>query len=69
MATIAQKARTASLFHVCIGLAFIVIAFGGFAQTFWGPLATGTLNADPVIHLHGALPNKIWTASRLPVAF
>lgn len=60
MATLAQKARTASLFYVYIGLAFIVIAFGGFAQTFWGPLATGTLSADGVIHLHGALYSA-WT--------
>ncbi len=60
MATIAQEARTASLFYVYIGLAFVVIAFGGFAQTFWGPLATGNFKADAVIHLHGALYSA-WT--------
>lgn len=60
MATIAQRARTGSLFYVYIGLAFVVIAFGGFAQTFWGPLATGTFKADAVIHLHGALYSA-WT--------
>ena len=61
MATIAQEARTAShRFYVYMGAVFILIAFGGFAPTFWGPLASGTFDADPVIHLHGALYSA-WT--------
>lgn len=61
MATIAREARaTSQLFYVYMGVVFIVIAFGGFAPTFWGPLASGTFTADPVIHLHGALYSA-WT--------
>lgn len=61
MATIARAAReTSQFFYVYMGLAFVVIAFGGFAPTFWGPLASGTFAADPVIHLHGALYSA-WT--------
>lgn len=61
MATIVQPARTsAQLFYVYIGVAFVVIAFGGFAPTFWKPLASGTFTADPVIYLHGALFSA-WT--------
>lgn len=61
MATIAQPARaSAQLFYVYIGLAFVVIAFGGFAPTFWRPLASGTFTASPVIYLHGALYSA-WT--------
>lgn len=56
MAAIAQPARSSTqLFYVYLGVAFVVIAFGGFAPTFWKPLASGTFTADPVIHLHGAL--------------
>lgn len=61
MATIARHPlMTSQLFYVYIGLAFVLIAFGGFAPTFWGPLASGTFAADPVIHLHGALYSA-WT--------
>lgn len=56
MATVAREARiTSQRFFVYMGAVFIVIAFAGFAPTFWGPLASGTFAADPVIHLHGAL--------------
>ncbi len=61
MATIVREARTTSqLFYVYMGVAFVAIAFGGFAPTFWGPIASGTFTADPVIHLHGALYSA-WT--------
>lgn len=61
MANIAQPVRTSTqLFYVYMGMAFVVIAFGGFAPTFWRPLASGTFTADPVIHLHGALFSA-WT--------
>ena len=61
MANIAQPVRTSiPLFYVYMGMAFVVIAFGGFASTFWRPLASGTFTADPVIHLHGALYSA-WT--------
>ena len=61
MATIAREARaTSQLFYVYMGVVFVVIAFGGFAPTFWGPLASGTFTADPVIHLHGVLYSA-WT--------
>jgi hypothetical protein len=37
--------------HVAIACA--VVAFLGFAPTFWMPMATGSLNLRPVIYLHG----------------
>ncbi|MEO7602130.1 MAG: hypothetical protein ABIS39_02540, partial [Sphingomicrobium sp.] len=61
MASSAKPVRTATqLFYVYMGMAFVVIALGGFAPTFWRPLASGTFTADPVIHLHGALYSA-WT--------
>ena len=61
MATVAQPARTsAQRFYVYMGVIFVAIAFGGFAPTFWTPLASGTFTADPVIHLHGLLYSA-WT--------
>ena len=61
MATVAQPARTsAQRFYVYMGVTFVAIAFGGFAPTFWMPLASGTFTADPVIHLHGLLYSA-WT--------
>lgn len=61
MATLARQARaTSRLFYVYLGVAFVAIAFGGFAQTFWGPLAAGAFAAASVIYLHGALYSA-WT--------
>lgn len=61
MATIAREASTTSqLFYTYMAAVFVVIAFGGFAPTFWGPIASGGFTADPVIHLHGALYSA-WT--------
>lgn len=39
-------------FYMTVGMAFFI--FGGFGLTYWGPMATGTLEPlPPVVHLHG----------------
>jgi hypothetical protein len=42
-------------FYVWMAGAFILVAFGGFAPTYWAPVVAGTFHAPPVIHIHGAL--------------
>lgn len=59
MTTIAASApRAPSLtgrFHVRMALAFVAIAFLGFSPSYWAPIAAGTLDAPPIMHIHGAL--------------
>jgi hypothetical protein len=38
-----------------MGVVYLLIAFGGFAPTYWAPVVAGTFHAPPVIHLHGLL--------------
>jgi len=40
-------------FYVCMALAFVLIAFGGFIPTYWAKLASGTFAGAPVLHVHG----------------
>lgn len=47
-------------FYVWMGVAFVLVAFGGFLPTYWAPVAAGTFKAPPVIHIHGALM-FVWT--------
>lgn len=42
-------------FHFRMAVVFVIIAFGGFAPTYWAPLASGTFSAPPIVHVHGAL--------------
>ena len=42
-------------FYVWMGVAFVLVAFGGFLPTYWAPVVAGTFKAPPVIHIHGAL--------------
>jgi hypothetical protein len=56
----ASVARTRSHFYVWMAGAFVLVAFGGFAPTYWARLAAGTFHAPPVIHIHGALM-FLWT--------
>lgn len=42
-------------FFVWIAAACAVIAFGGFAPTYWLQLPAGTFVGPPILHLHGAL--------------
>jgi hypothetical protein len=48
-------ARVDSSFYFYMALACAAVAFIGFAPTYWWPMASRTLKASPVIHLHGAL--------------
>lgn len=40
-------------FYVCLALAFVLIAFGGFIPTYWAKVASGTFAGAPVLHVHG----------------
>ena len=42
-------------FHLRMAVVFVVIAFGGFAPTYWVRLASGTFQAPPIVHVHAAL--------------
>jgi hypothetical protein len=38
-----------------MGIGFLVVAFGGFAPTYWAKLAAGTFHSPVIIHVHGFL--------------
>jgi hypothetical protein len=42
-------------FHVCMAVAFVLIAFGGFTPSYWARVAQGTFHQPPIIHIHGIL--------------
>jgi hypothetical protein len=42
-------------FFLVMALVCALIAFLGFAPTYWAPLAAGTLSEAPIVHLHGLL--------------
>ena len=48
------------LFYVWMAAACAVIAFGGFAPTYWLQLPAGTFVGSPLVHIHGALFSS-WT--------
>lgn len=57
-ATIVEPARVVvrprvKFFYVYMAVSCAVIAFLGFAPTYWLPLAAGTFKARPVLHIHG----------------
>jgi hypothetical protein len=54
-ATAAGLSVESHSFYVRMGVVYVLIAFGGFAPTYWAPMAAGTFHAPPVIHVHGAL--------------
>jgi len=78
VANVAQPASRseAQSYFVWLAGACVLIAFGGFSVTYWGPLATGTLDVPPVFHLHGLLFSawtlfffsQAWLASNGPIA-
>jgi hypothetical protein len=47
-------------FYVWMAVAFVLIAFGGFAPTYWLQLPAGTFVGSPLLHLHGLLFSA-WT--------
>jgi uncharacterized membrane protein YozB (DUF420 family) len=49
-----STAQEARLFFA-MAVTCVVIAFVGFAPTFWRPLAQGTFHANPIVYVHGTL--------------
>ncbi|HEX6866484.1 MAG TPA: hypothetical protein VF122_04555 [Caulobacteraceae bacterium] len=47
-------------FYVWMAGLFVVIAFGGFAPTYWLQLSAGTFVGPPLLHIHG-LMFSAWT--------
>lgn len=47
--------RKVRYFYVWIAAACALVAFGGFAPTYWLQLPAGTFVGPPLLHLHGAL--------------
>jgi hypothetical protein len=63
--TVANVAQTysragAENYFVWLAGAIVIAAFGGFFAPYWAPLAAGSLEVAPVVHLHGLL-FSIWT--------
>ena len=48
-------ARCTRWFYVWMAGACALIAFGGFAPTYWLQLAPGTFIGSPLLHLHALL--------------
>ncbi|HVY04070.1 MAG TPA: hypothetical protein VG983_10475 [Caulobacterales bacterium] len=47
------RAGTRSFFYVRVAALAVFIAFAGFAPSFWIPLATNRLKANPIVFIHG----------------
>ena len=60
-----EKGRT---FYVWMAGICALIAFGGFAPTYWLQLAPGTFVGPPLLHIHGALFSA-WTLLLLSQAW
>jgi hypothetical protein len=43
------------LFYVWMAVVCALVAFGGFAPTYWLQLPAGTFVGSPLVHIHGAL--------------
>jgi len=41
--------------YVYLAYTCALIAFAGFTPTYWAPVATGSFNGPPILHLHGLL--------------
>ena len=50
----AGAARRGKL-YLGTAIAMAAVAFAGFAPSYWAPMAAGTLELHPVVHVHGAL--------------
>ena len=54
-AALAYPREAADRFYIWMAAACALIAFGGFAPTFWLQLPAGTFVGPPLLHLHGVL--------------
>jgi hypothetical protein len=59
-ASMAASRQRRSYFYVWMAGAFVIVAFGGFAPTYWMQLPAGTFVGAPLLHIHGALFSA-WT--------
>lgn len=53
--SVAARSSNDKMFFFQMAVACAVIAFVGFAPTYWVPLFTGKLTLHPIYHLHGAV--------------
>jgi len=53
--TINPARRAMETFYVWMAALFVLIAFSGFAETYWLQLPAGTFTGSPLLHLHGLL--------------
>src|SRR5262249_28475188 len=53
--TISAARQRAGHFYVWMAAICALIAFGGFAPTYWLQLLAGTFVGPPLLHLHGVL--------------
>ena len=53
--TAVQPARDRRSFYVFTAATCLVVAFAGFAPTYWLQLTPGTFIGTPLLHLHGVL--------------
>jgi hypothetical protein len=53
--TTVQPRHERRSFYVFVAATSVVVAFGGFAPTYWLQLAPGTFIGAPLVHLHAAL--------------
>jgi len=47
--------RSTEYFYFYMALSCAAVAFLGFTPTFWLPMASHTLKANPIVYVHGAL--------------
>jgi hypothetical protein len=57
---ISPTRRAMGTFYVWMAGLFVLIAFSGFAETYWLQLPAGTFTGSPLLHLHGLLFSA-WT--------
>jgi hypothetical protein len=58
--TITPARRAMGTFYVWMAGLFVLIAFSGFAETYWLQIPAGTFTGSPLLHLHGILYSA-WT--------
>jgi hypothetical protein len=58
--TISPVRSSTGYFYVWMAAACALLAFGGFAETYWLQLVQGTFVGGPLLHLHGVLFSA-WT--------
>ncbi|HEX2817924.1 MAG TPA: hypothetical protein VHN39_16145, partial [Phenylobacterium sp.] len=59
-AAINPARRAMGTFYVWMAALFVLIAFSGFAETYWMQIPAGTFTGSPLLHLHGLLYSA-WT--------